>query len=520
MTYHAATYSRVSNTSQLAGGSIADQVAKARKLATEYGLEIVADYKDEGVRGILFDERSGLQQVIEAARKGEIVAVLYYDGDRAARDWIVYAKIVGILERDYRIQMIDLAAPTYVPPEKFDPYTQERIIYHSLKGMMAEVAYRQQILRLKSGMYRQAERGEKIPAIPPYGYDRIYDANGRERFTPNPNEYPLLALLPDLYQSARSISGVIRALKDLPYQPRYSKRWSRNSVRLMLNNPYYAGYVRFGKVINQGKRHLLNRGNVVLRPHKCPDSECKHPWTQEQWEALQALREENLSLPPRVVNSPNPLSGLMNCGLCGGKIHISISNGHKYFQCTEIRNQHCQALHIPQDILFQEVVAKAREKAKLAAQDPESFLSGYREGRQQNSLDNTERYLIAARANAEKLISRRTRLEEDRLDRVISAEDYSRIAMGIASQLDEIKEQLEVLEKERNHVQAIERNLAHFEKELSDFYKLTATPRPFQSWKPEELKIVQRVFRKLFSRIEVTYTGTRRGHTLEVNCIF
>ena len=82
----AAIYCRVSSDDQKERGTITSQITALRQLAPTLGMEIIAEYLDDGVSGTLaLDKRPEGYRLMEDAKAGRFSVVLFYKVDRLAR---------------------------------------------------------------------------------------------------------------------------------------------------------------------------------------------------------------------------------------------------------------------------------------------------------------------------------------------------------------------------------------------------------------------------------------------------
>lgn len=97
-------------------------------------------------------------------------------------------------------------------------------------------------------------------------------------------------------------------------------KWKKDTLRVMLRNPHYAGYVAF----NQKKfTQVLENGKIVRKrmaqaPEDVIIAEGKHTGIidRETWAAAQALVARNPRTDPK-KDLKNPLAGLLWCSKCG-----------------------------------------------------------------------------------------------------------------------------------------------------------------------------------------------------------
>jgi DNA invertase Pin-like site-specific DNA recombinase len=96
----AASYLRVSGKGQVEGDGFARQRAAIAKHAASAGLELVAEFVDEGVSGTTeFADREGLAELLDRIDSNGVRVVIVERADRLARDLIVSELILAEFRR-------------------------------------------------------------------------------------------------------------------------------------------------------------------------------------------------------------------------------------------------------------------------------------------------------------------------------------------------------------------------------------------------------------------------------------
>lgn len=97
-------------------------------------------------------------------------------------------------------------------------------------------------------------------------------------------------------------------------------KWKKDTVRVILRNPHYAGYVAFNRI---KRTPVLENGEIITRRLAQPKEEHiiapgKHPAIidMDVWEAAQSIIAKNPKLNQENALS-NPLAGLLVCKKCG-----------------------------------------------------------------------------------------------------------------------------------------------------------------------------------------------------------
>jgi|ERR1700730_8868421 len=146
----AAIYCRVSTT---AGQSVEMQLRDLRQLAEQRGLEIVAEFCDEGVSGSC-DSRPQLDQMLSDAQRGKFQAILIWRLDRLGRS---LQHLVRLFEnfRAWNVALISFG-------EGLDFSTSMGKLFYQLSGAFAEFERDCIRDRVKAGMRNARAKGRHI----------------------------------------------------------------------------------------------------------------------------------------------------------------------------------------------------------------------------------------------------------------------------------------------------------------------------------------------------------------------
>ena len=173
---------------------------------------------------------------------------------------------------------------------------------------------------LFQGRVAACKRGCFIGNCAPYGYNKI--KIGKDHTLEiNEDQAPAVQLAYDMYvnQGATPYKIACR-LNELGIKPARIDKWKKDSIRVMLRNPHYAGYVAF----NQKKfTPVLENGQIVHKRLAQPLEEViiaegKHTAIIDRalWQAAQELVARNPRIDPKTALK-NPLAGLLFCKGCG-----------------------------------------------------------------------------------------------------------------------------------------------------------------------------------------------------------
>lgn len=134
------------------------------------------------------------------------------------------------------------------------------------------------------------------------------------------------------------MDGVIKkiavALNKECIKTRNGKHWSINSIKTIINNPLYAGYIRWGLMNDWDKKRRKGKtDNFVLVKglHTAIISE-------ETWETAISISKSKAHTPSKVFEGDYILTGLLKCPTCGASMishRIKKRDGsfYRYYQC-------------------------------------------------------------------------------------------------------------------------------------------------------------------------------------------
>ena len=267
----------------------------------------------EIVSGETIAERPEMNTVLAQIENPKLKGVLVVDPQRLSRgDLEDCGKVVNAFRysKTEVITMNMVYDLTNKMQRKF--FEQELMRGNDFLEYTKEILLRGRIAAVKRGCY--------IGNIPPFGYNKIIDADGDS--TLEPNEFAEAVLMAfELYvNDGWTYLEIARHFDKLGIKPYRSKVWEKSSIRAMLKNKHYIGLVYFGKYKSE---KAFENGQVVVRSVRQVEEEVviakgKHKGIVplELFEAAQEKMDNN----PRAKWDSalkNPLAGLIFCHKCG-----------------------------------------------------------------------------------------------------------------------------------------------------------------------------------------------------------
>ena len=363
--------------------------------------------------------RSGFDRLVADVGLGRVGLVLGIEVSRLARnnrDWYHLLDLCAIVDT-----LIGDAEGLYHPG-----VFNDRLLL-GLKGTMSEVELHLIQSRLHGGLWEAARRGELRTHLP-VGF--VYDHEGRIAITPDEAIRQAIALIFSKFAelgSARQVAAyLVSEQLPLPHQNLKEGRitWRTatfGSVHDVLTNPVYAGAYAYGR--SAVERRLDEHGRLWKRQVRRPLEEWQiliedhHPAfiSFATYQANRARLKSNWRGPKggtsgAVREGPALLQGLLRCGRCGRKMHVSYAseaNVPRYsckqayiFQGTERTCQSLGGMRLDAHVadVFLAALTPASLEATLAA------------------LEETERSWQAERAQRELLVEQ-ARFEAERAQR-------------------------------------------------------------------------------------------------------
>lgn len=329
----AGIYIRVSTDEQAEEGySLAAQERACRAVAAARGWEVAGVYADEGVSGQTAD-RPGLKRLRADVAARVCDVVLVHKTDRLARNLRLTLELVeefikhqvGFVDAEGRV---DLSSPM-------------GWAMFQLQGVFAELFVRNLKEETAKGLREKAQQGRWVGPVP-IGYAK----DERGDLLPSPDA-PTVRRIYELYTSGQhtytSIADVLNAegATTLDWRTGERGRFERESVRTILKNRAYLGYVSSGEVEYKGRHEPLV--------------------SEQLWAAATTLRASRTRSHGSPVRTETAwLTERVYCEVCGEKYWHQNSGRHysvRYYRCCGINKRVCSAPMARAETLEDEVLA-------------------------------------------------------------------------------------------------------------------------------------------------------------------
>jgi site-specific DNA recombinase len=332
-TRRVAIYLRVSSEDQAERGTIKTQAAEIRRrLEQEPGIEVIAEYADEGVSGtIALIDRPAGRRLLADARSGCFTEVWVYRLDRLGRD------IIGLATARQQLDScgVRLISALEGEPDEF---------MFDIQSAVAANERRVFLRRSADGMARAAHEGRYCGGIVPLGY-RVAGMKQSARLVPDEAivwaDQTAAGLVRWIYErigvdgwscprvadelNRRAVPTSYVAADRLVTRGQRKERtqaiWRSGRIRNLVVNPIYRGEQQHGRRTRNAKTIVISAPVVALV-------------SPTLWHAAQAALAANRSIPR---NTPRRylLRGVIRCGIDGLTYCGSQGRGEVgWYRCT------------------------------------------------------------------------------------------------------------------------------------------------------------------------------------------
>jgi site-specific DNA recombinase len=317
-----ALYVRVSTEEQADEGfSINGQIKTLEDYCERNRYEVVKVYKDEGLSGKSMN-RPALRELLKDCKSNLFDMVMVWKISRLARKQVDFLNIIDLLEKN------NVTFFSY--SENIDASTPTGKAMLQMMGSFAELERNITVENVKMGMTQRAKEGKWN------GGSMLGYTSKNKQLVIVESEAKIVRRIFDLYINGKGYKSIANQLNHEGYKTKHNAGFSTNSVRTILTNPAYAGFIRFNQVEdwNEKRRKGKNENFVLVKGEHQPIID------MDTWNKAQAIFEKKSHKPAKTFTGHFPLTTLLRCPVCGqGMIGHRIkknksSNEYiRYYQC-------------------------------------------------------------------------------------------------------------------------------------------------------------------------------------------
>jgi site-specific DNA recombinase len=325
----------------------------------------------------------------------------------------------------------------------------------------------------------------------PYGYRK--GANGGFEIVPEQAE--IVRQVFAEYLAGTGLTVICDRLNGLGVGAPRGGLWRRATLRLMLQNPIYAGHLPGGYyTYEQGKQKRGKAPTFLLRGAIPPLI------SQGDFDRAQNVREgraEGKLSPDR--NSDYLLTTILRCGKCGGPMSgQNGSGGRRYYRCINQKDtKSCDSGIIPKDLVEQEVLKAVRQRLS-----PESLRDHIQriEAHREQQINDRRRAVEQLAERLADLHKKRDKLDADYLSGDMDAKQHGRLVERVEADTAALIEQLQQAKESYNEA----------ERSSVDIGRLTALADQLENLAAQDPMTIRSILRQLLASL-VVYRDKGRG---------
>ena len=455
-------YERLSRDDELQGesNSISNQKSMLEDYARRNGFPNPTHFTDDGISGTRFD-RPGFTAMMEEVEAGNVEAIIVKDMSRLGRDYLKVGQIMEILrQRGVRLIAINDGVDSQNGENDFTPFL----------NIMYEFYARDTSRKIKSVFKAKGMSGKHMTGTVIYGYlwdekrenwivDEEAAAIVRRIFAMTLEGYGPYQISSRLSQEKIEIPSVHlarygegvnqnRAIKDI-----YG--WGSSTIVNILKKREYLGHT----VNFKTQKHFKDKKSHYVDESEWTIFENTHEpiITQEMYDNVQRIRA-NVRRYPDGWGEAAPLTGLLYCADCGGKMYVHRTyNGKRspQYTCSQYSKVPvgtlCPTQHrIAEKVVLSLVSDTLHAIADYAKTDRAAFIRTVQEAQvnqQDSDIKKKRRRLAAAQKRAGELERLMCKIYEDNaLGRLPDAR-YAALDARYAKEQEVLSKEITELEK-------------------------------------------------------------------------
>ena len=460
---------------QRESNSISNQKAMLEEFAARQGFTNIVHFTDDGISGTCFD-RPGFLALMREVEAGNVEYLCLKDMSRMGRDYLKVGQIMEILrQRGVRLIAINDGVDSARGDDDFTPF----------RNIMNEYYARDTSRKIRSTFQSKGKSGKHLTGTVIYGYlwneardqwlvdpeaaevvKRIFamtiDGYGPYQIASKLKEEKVLIPSAYLAQHGEGVN------KNKTFKDVYG--WGSSTICNILEKREYLGHTINFKT----RKHFKDK-----KSHYVPEDE----WTifenthepiidQQTFDLVQKIRSKVRRYPDGWGEAA-PLTGLLYCADCGGKMYVHRTNNGKrisQYTCSQYSKipvgKLCTTQHrINEEVVLSLVSDMLKAIAEYAKHDRAEFVRVVQEAQssQQTAAVRKQRTrLAAAKQRVSELEVLLCKIYEDNILGKLSDSRYATLDAQYAKEQAELNSEIASLEKAVDGYEKHEKDVDHF----------------------------------------------------------
>ena len=455
-------YERLSRDDELQGesNSISNQKQMLEDFARRNGLPNPTHFTDDGISGTRFD-RPGFLAMMEEVEAGRVEAIVIKDMSRLGRDYLKVGQVMEVLrQRGVRLIAINDGVDSLKGDDDFTPF----------RNIMNEFYARDTSRKIRSVFKSKGMSGKHLTGTVIYGY--LWDEK-REHWLVDEEAAEVVRRIFSLtlegygpYQIACKLSAD-RIEIPVVHLARFNEGVNRSKP---VKDPYGWGSSTIVNILKK-REYLGHTINFKTRKHfkdKKSHYVSEDEWTifentheaiidQQTFDLVQKIRS-NVRRYPNGWGEAAPLTGLLYCADCGGKMYVHRTNNGKrisQYTCSNYTKVPCGTLCLTQHRINESAVLTLvsdtlRAIAEYSRNDRTEFIHTVQEtqvAQQSADISKKRRRLATAQKRAGELEKLICKIYEDNALGKLPDARYKALDAQYAKEQDTLEIEIAELEK-------------------------------------------------------------------------
>ena len=455
-------YERLSRDDELQGesNSISNQKQMLEDFARRNRLPNPTHFTDDGISGTRFD-RPGFLAMMEEVEAGRVEAIVIKDMSRLGRDYLKVGQVMEVLrQRGVRLIAINDGVDSLKGDDDFTPF----------RNIMNEFYARDTSRKIRSVFKAKGMSGKHLTGTVIYGY--LWDEK-REHWLVDEEAAEVVRRIFSLtlegygpYQIACKLSAD-RIEIPVVHLARFNEGVNRSKP---VKDPYGWGSSTIVNILKK-REYLGHTINFKTRKHfkdKKSHYVSEVEWTifentheaiidQQTFDLVQKIRS-NVRRYPNGWGEAAPLTGLLYCADCGGKMYVHRTNNGKrisQYTCSNYTKVPCGTLCLTQHRINESAVLTLvsdtlRAIAEYSRNDRTEFIHTVQEtqvAQQSADISKKRRHLATAQKRAGELEKLICKIYEDNALGKLPDTRYKALDAQYAKEQDALEIEIAELEK-------------------------------------------------------------------------
>ena len=460
---------------QRESNSISNQKAMLEEFAARQGFTNIVHFTDDGISGTCFD-RPGFLAMMKEVEAGNVEYLCIKDMSRMGRDYLKVGQIMEILrQRGVRLIAINDGVDSARGDDDFTPF----------RNIMNEYYARDTSRKIRSTFQSKGKSGKHLTGTVIYGY--LWN-EARDQWLVDPEAADVVkrifamtiegygpyqiasklkeekVLIPSAYLAQHG-EGVN---KNKTFKDVYG--WGSSTICNLLEKREYLGHTINFKT----RKHFKDK-----KSHYVPEDE----WTifenthepiidQQTFDLVQKIRG-NVRRYPDGWGEAAPLTGLLYCADCGGKMYVHRTNNGKrisQYTCSQYTKVPCGTLcptqhRINEDVVLSLVSEMLKAIAEYAKLDRAEFVRVVQEAQSSQQTTEVKKQrirLAAAKQRISELEVLLCKIYEDNILGKLSDSRYATLDAQYEKEQTELTAEISALEKAVKSYETHEKNADRF----------------------------------------------------------